>query len=1090
MSSYSSETKSSTIHISHDGTLISSVTELSEDQFHQSDHLDGHILPPLHGRKKELSTFKNAFDRVKSQNSYEIIFVHGKSGVGKTSIVMNLREQVIENQGFFCSAKYFQNVELEAEPYSAILSIFSDLCDLTMQASDFNEDRRKEIQQALSNNAEILKKSISNISPFFDNKCDFEIDEIKIDSTVAKFKVACKAFMRAMSSDEHPNVIFLDDVQWMDKASKELLEIFLKDTEMKNLMFILAYRDEDAGLIKDTFLNQNKYTDISLGNLDVEATTEMIAAQLGSIPKEIHDLGTVIARKTQGNPFYINQFLKLIEREGLMVYDDMLCSWVYNIQKIEEETKVSDSVAELLSHKVRCLDKGTQEMLKIASLIGYHFQGDMVIEVTLEVVETSKKLKSILSLSKDSLQSLLQKATVEGILQKKKRKYQFSHDKIQASFRNLIRESEEEMLHLKIGRKFISQPDEASKYQTAIHLNKASLIHLERNGKVPIYVTENGSELAKINLDAAKYCKGRSAFSASVDFLQKSLEYIDGEEKWLKHFDLSFEIMEMLAKMELIVGNLDACKTANQEILLQAPSTEMKIKALVLEVEMYSISNDFLGVTAATKKLLKHIGVNLPRRVTIINLFHKLRKVRTLIDRKKDEEILLLQRTNDSKVLTAIRVVMLACWVCYGVQKHFFGIYLTLVAAELTMEHGISQYSSIAFYMYGIAEILYGNRERGHRLGALSIKLHSYIECKDSGCAMIGGTIFHSTYLKENVRKYFGLHWKALNNAFKVGDLNAVTICLFPFFNTMLWSGDNLAHLERIMLDLHGRICDLGHNQEENLKRINPMIQFVLNMQNEEEDWEILTKMNGTIMTEENYLSGSKIEIGVYWITVFSKIVLYFTFGFYGEAEKLVRKLSGTSFTHKTYFSLPYNYYAAMISYRLYESKKSKRYLRNARKFKKFLVNEDSLGNPNATPHLRGLEIEELSLKSKNLSEIVEACNNAIWLQSKEGFVHLEAMTNEQAYRIVHKLNSNIAQKYFRQALHAYRFKWGATAKYRLLLKEHENLEMKYDICVKEVNSISFLDEKDIPLSIDISSNHTSSHMTGDTAKTSAENSY
>jgi len=336
--------ESSVIHLpKRDGasTIISSITELSEDAFYQSDHLDGLTPLSLYGRNKELSTLKNAFDRVKNQNSSEIVFVHGRSGVGKTSIVMNLQERVIGTQGFFCSAKYFQNLELETEPYSAILAIFSDLCDLTLQASDFNEDRRKEIQQVLCNNAEILMRSISNISPFLDNKCDLGIDEIKIHSTLAKFKVACKAFLRAMSSNEHPIVIFLDDVQWMDKASIDLLEIFLKDTEMKNLMFILAYRDEDADSIKDIFLHRTKSStiDISLGNLDLKAITEMIAAQFGLIAEEIQDLGTLIARKTQGNPFYIDQFLKSIERDGLIVYDDLLSSWIYNIQKNREGDK-------------------------------------------------------------------------------------------------------------------------------------------------------------------------------------------------------------------------------------------------------------------------------------------------------------------------------------------------------------------------------------------------------------------------------------------------------------------------------------------------------------------------------------------------------------------------------------------------------------------------------------------------------------------------------------------------------------------------------------------------------------------------------
>ena len=163
-----------------------------------------------------------------------VVVVHGTSGIGKTSLVEILRDPVTSSHGYFVAGKFCKPVEgVMQEPHSAVMAAFSDLCDLVLQSVDFDECRRMEIQEALGTDAELLVRAFSGLSPFLDVKAQLERVDPRSDSALAKFNAACRKFLNAMSSARHPIVLFIDDVQWMDEGSRQLLETLLKDDEIK-----------------------------------------------------------------------------------------------------------------------------------------------------------------------------------------------------------------------------------------------------------------------------------------------------------------------------------------------------------------------------------------------------------------------------------------------------------------------------------------------------------------------------------------------------------------------------------------------------------------------------------------------------------------------------------------------------------------------------------------------------------------------------------------------------------------------------------------------------------------------------------------
>mmetsp|Transcript_9126 Transcript_9126/g.13332 ORF Transcript_9126/g.13332 Transcript_9126/m.13332 type:complete len:236 (-) Transcript_9126:346-1053(-) len=205
------------------------------------------------------------------------------------------------------------------------------------------------------------------------------------------------------------------------------------------------------------------------------------------------------------------------------------------------------------------------------------------------------------------------------------------------------------------------------------------------------------------------------------------------------------------------------------------------------------------------------------------------------------------------------------------------------------------------------------------------------------------------------------------------------------------------------------------------------------------DDWESLTVLTGAIMNEDEHMSQLIAENNDFHTSTFLfwKMVLAYTFGFEEKAQLMSQEVKDCSFFafEKGFFSLPFCFYSAMISYSRYQSTGQSKHLRTARKYRKVLARHQSNRNPNANPFLTIIDVEELALKSTDPILIMQACNTSIQLQAGEDFSNLEALANEQASRIMRNLGGPTAETYRDRAIHVYSHKWGAIAKARWLQK-------------------------------------------------------
>lgn len=503
------------------------------------------------------------------------VFVHGESGSGKTALVELLRLPVCTSRGYFVTGKYVQNSTVQ-EPYSAIMAAFSDLCDLTEQADDFDSSRQQKIQENLGSDAhQLLSKTITNLLPFV-GECD-PIVEMEAASSFSKFKAACKSFLHAMASDKHPIVVFLDDLQWADDGSRRLLDMFTQDAELKNVMFILAYRDEESGKVEDMLERTRDPVNIGLENLNIAAVHQVVSSILGSSNANIRGLSNLVAKRSAGNPFHIKMFLETIQRDELMTFEERTNTWMFNLDALQEEIMISETIADLLTRKIELLSPEITETLKVASLLGYRFCGSILVQVVSAMIDSGT-----LNVCKESVLASLSSAIESGFIESTNHGYHFAHDKLQASFQSMIDNRQEERLHLLIGEAYLTQGgDECDMYNAAVHLNRAPDLPMD---------SQQQAKLARINLVAARHCERKAAFSNAVVLLRLGLNALGPRERWSHaHFDLTFDLTERLPRTEMSAGDFEACKLTTKEALHHVKSVKMKIKLLLIAVEVRAI---------------------------------------------------------------------------------------------------------------------------------------------------------------------------------------------------------------------------------------------------------------------------------------------------------------------------------------------------------------------------------------------------------------------------------------------------------------------------------------------------------------------
>ncbi len=537
------------------------------------------IPKKLYGREKEIEQLLAAFERVAgslnnqtdSENQIstdnnsdndktEIMLISGYSGIGKSALVKLIEKPITNRNGYFIWGKFDQYKR--TIPYSAIVIAFSELVRQLLTESETQLTVwREKLRSAFGPNGQIIIDVIPEVELIVGSQSP--VPELGPTESQNRFNLVFQNFIRVFCQPQHPLVIFLDDLQWADSATLKLIELMMTDEQTKYLFLIGAYRDNEVSsthpliMTLESLRNQESIINyIALSPLEIDHVTNLIAETLHSDRESVKSLAELVISKTNGNPFFVNQFLKTLYQENLLTFElpqsGNKGGWQWNVAQIEQ-CAITDNVVELMIQKLKKLPESTQQILRLVACLGNQF--DLNTLCLINEKEASATFQALLPAIKEGLilpSSELEAKSVELIHYPLLiLNYKFLHDRVQQAAYTLIDDSQKKAVHLRIGRQILANtPTEYRSeriFELVDHLNVGRSLIVEEQEQM---------ELAILNLEAARKAKEATAYFAAKEYLTASMEGLS-EDIWNADYNLALALHKERADVEYLNGNFE-----------------------------------------------------------------------------------------------------------------------------------------------------------------------------------------------------------------------------------------------------------------------------------------------------------------------------------------------------------------------------------------------------------------------------------------------------------------------------------------------------------------------------------------------------
>src|SRR6202035_962589 len=433
----------------------------------------------LYGREREIDTLLASFDRVVAQGTTELMLVSGYSGIGKSSVVNELHKALVPPRGLFASGKFDQYKR--DIPYATLGQAFQSLVrSLLSQSEDELGRWRDSLIEALGPNGQLILNLVPELELVIGKQP--AVAELPPRDAQNRFQMVFRHFLGVFARKEHPLALFLDDLQWLDAATLDLLEHLVTHPEVRHLLLVGAYRDNEVGPPHPLLRTREaigkagaRVREIVLAPLGLDDVGQLVADAMHCEPESARPLAELIQQKTGGNPFFVIQFLVALADEGLLAFDPATSAWQWNIDRIGAKS-YADNVVDLMAGKLKRLSAITQEALKQLACLG-----NVAPIATLALVHGE---------SEEAMHAALWEAIRAGLVVHQDHACRFLHDRIQQAAYSLIPEEQRAEVHLRIGRVLLAsmtQDDLAEHlFDVANQLNRGAALLVDPDEKARV----------------------------------------------------------------------------------------------------------------------------------------------------------------------------------------------------------------------------------------------------------------------------------------------------------------------------------------------------------------------------------------------------------------------------------------------------------------------------------------------------------------------------------------------------------------------------------------------------------------------------
>ena len=439
------------------------------------------MSPRLYGREQEREKLLDLFDHC-SKGHTVLATVSGYSGIGKTSLVQEIYKPVTQKHGYFSSGKCDQFHR--SVPYSVMAAAIQELLrSLLIERGVKLQQRKTEILRAVGSEGQLIIDVVPDLELIIGPQPS--VREVSSEEAQIRFNRIFLKFIGVFCSIRHPLVIFLDDLQWVDPPTLNLIELMVTDEELDYLCLIGAYRDNEVDplhplivMLEKLRKETSRVHGISLSSLETQHVTQMMVDTLHQEADAVSRLAELTRKKTDGNPFFIKQFLSTLYQKKQIFFDIESRYWKFELGGIQG-MDVTENLIDLLIQRLQQMPDETLEMLRIAACIGNQFGIEMLSMFSGQL--KSVCLQRLLPALREELITTKSGLPLTGDIDVNDyawvESFKFRHDRIHQAAYSLIKEEEKKSIHHIIGRvlleKVSGQKREEVVFDILSHLNLA-----------------------------------------------------------------------------------------------------------------------------------------------------------------------------------------------------------------------------------------------------------------------------------------------------------------------------------------------------------------------------------------------------------------------------------------------------------------------------------------------------------------------------------------------------------------------------------------------------------------------------------------
>ncbi|MCA9718477.1 MAG: AAA family ATPase [Myxococcales bacterium] len=658
----------------------------------------------LYGRDESIAQLLATFDRV-CAGTCEVVLVPGYSGIGKSSLVNEIQRPIVGRRGFFAAGKCDQFNR--NSPFSALLQALRQLVRQVLAEPEDGVARwRARLLEVVGHSGELLNDVIPELRHLIGPQPPAQ--QLPASEAQNRLLLLLVGFTRVFASEQHPLVVFLDDLQWADVATLRMLQLLSQDSASRHLLIIGSYRDNEVTpahplnlTIEQLRQGGARVSELRLSPLSLAHVTELIADALHMSADEVATLAEPVFARTRGNPFFTRQLLRFLYEENILNFDLERRRWEWDVERVLEAGD-TDNVIDLTAREIDKLPQSTREAMKLAACLGSTFSGHVLAElgeqrgIALKDLWQALQRGLIIPVDSTSLfvadELLFASEGTEG----RSIRFKFLHDGVRQAAYTMLGDAERDAIHSQIGTHLLQLADASDSLDELLF---AIVGHFNRT---PRLVTDAALRLrlAELNRDAGQRAKNSGAYKLALAYLRGGLQFLPADA-FERHYALAVGLTLQQAECEYLAGNFEEAEQAFTGLIARVRTRAERGNILAMQANLAaSQARHQEGIELGVRGLAL-MGIEIPITPGPEVIPAAIGRVIASLQRHEIPALVDLPAVTDPNKEVIATLYSSIAASAYQVNQQLFPL-LILELVDLSLNHGNTRFSSFGYVVYGL----------------------------------------------------------------------------------------------------------------------------------------------------------------------------------------------------------------------------------------------------------------------------------------------------------------------------------------------------------------------------------------------------